>query len=139
MPVMSDERKRPKRPYRSTRRANGPMLRYWREEADLSQIELGKRAGISHTQISRIETGESESPRTSTLKALASALDKDLEDLVIREQPAPYGVPEKPGPTPGQQEAFRRIEEEKNERDFGSEAGTEDENGGPGDPTDRAP
>jgi DNA-binding XRE family transcriptional regulator len=44
-----------------------------REELGLSQRELAKRAGISHTVISRIEGGE-RSPSPKTLERLADAL-----------------------------------------------------------------
>jgi HTH-type transcriptional regulator/antitoxin HipB len=44
-----------------------------REAMGLSQRELGKRAGISHTVISRIEGGE-HSPSPKTLERLADAL-----------------------------------------------------------------
>ena len=44
-----------------------------REALGLSQRELGKRAGISHTVISRIEGGE-HSPSPKTLERLADAL-----------------------------------------------------------------
>jgi HTH-type transcriptional regulator / antitoxin HipB len=44
-----------------------------RESLGLSQRELGKRAGISHTVISRIEGGE-HSPSPKTLERLADAL-----------------------------------------------------------------
>jgi DNA-binding XRE family transcriptional regulator len=44
-----------------------------REALGLSQRELGKRAGISHTVISRIEGGE-HSPSPKTLERLAEAL-----------------------------------------------------------------
>jgi HTH-type transcriptional regulator/antitoxin HipB len=44
-----------------------------REEMGLSQRELGKRAGISHTVISRIEGGD-HSPSPKTLERLADAL-----------------------------------------------------------------
>jgi ribosome-binding protein aMBF1 (putative translation factor) len=44
-----------------------------REELGLSQRELAKRAGLSHTVISRIESGE-HSPSRKTLERLADVL-----------------------------------------------------------------
>jgi ribosome-binding protein aMBF1 (putative translation factor) len=44
-----------------------------REELGLSQRELAKRAGISHTVVSRIEQGE-HTPSRKTLERLADAL-----------------------------------------------------------------
>src|SRR4051812_9045225 len=87
MPVMSEEQKRPKRPYKSSRRANGPMLRYLRERAGYSQMELQDVSGVSHTQISRIETGESPGPRTGTMRRLAEALEVDINELYIFDSP----------------------------------------------------
>lgn len=47
----------------------------------MTQHELGKRAGISGSQVYRLEAAERE-PRLSTLIALARALGKDPGDLV---------------------------------------------------------
>jgi HTH-type transcriptional regulator/antitoxin HipB len=53
--------------------AVGRLLASRREELGLSQRELGKRAGISHTVISRIESGQ-HAPSAKTLERLAEAL-----------------------------------------------------------------
>jgi transcriptional regulator with XRE-family HTH domain len=45
------------------------LLRYARSKADLSQRELGRRAGVSQTSISLIED-EKTSPRFETLERL---------------------------------------------------------------------
>jgi transcriptional regulator with XRE-family HTH domain len=47
----------------------------------LTQHELGARAGISGSQVYRLEAAERE-PRLSTLVALARALGKDPGDMV---------------------------------------------------------
>ncbi len=107
---MSEGKKRAKRPYRSTRRANGAMLRYLREGAELTQEELQELSGISHTQISRIETGESIRPRKGTLTRLANALNVNVERLVIRE--APPDVPDLPMQNEENQHKLRSKEEE---------------------------
>lgn len=56
-------------------------LRPTRERKALSQRELAALAGMTHTQISRIETGLSE-PYPSTVRKLAAALGVDPTDLM---------------------------------------------------------
>lgn len=61
----------------------GSFIREKREELGLSRNALATAAGISHTELRRIETGERKEPSGSILKALATALnipeDKMLE------------------------------------------------------------
>ena len=47
----------------------------------MTQHELGERAGISGSQVYRLEAAERE-PRLSTLVSLAHALGKDPSELV---------------------------------------------------------
>ena len=61
------------RPRRTSRPRSRSSWRSRREEMGLSQRELAKRAGISHTVISRVEGGE-HSPSPKTLERLADAL-----------------------------------------------------------------
>jgi transcriptional regulator with XRE-family HTH domain len=56
-------------------------LRKARKANGLTQYELGERAGISGSQVYRLEAAERE-PRLSTLLALAHALDEDPGDMV---------------------------------------------------------
>ena len=56
-------------------------LRSSRRTLGMTQHELGKRAGISGSQVYRLEAAERE-PRLSTLVSLARALDKDPAELV---------------------------------------------------------
>jgi len=56
-------------------------LRSHRRTLGMTQHELGKRAGISGSQVYRLEAAERE-PRLSTLVSLARALDKDPAELV---------------------------------------------------------
>jgi DNA-binding XRE family transcriptional regulator len=50
----------------------GKFVAWRREELGLSQRELGKRAGVSHTVISRLESGQ-QVPSPRTLERLAEA------------------------------------------------------------------
>ena len=56
-------------------------LRSARRALGLTQHELGKQAGISGSQVYRLEAAERE-PRLSTLVSLARALGKDPAELV---------------------------------------------------------
>jgi HTH-type transcriptional regulator/antitoxin HipB len=54
----------------------GKFVAWRREELGLSQRELGKRAGVSHTVISRLESGQ-QVPSPRTLERLAEAFRVD--------------------------------------------------------------
>lgn len=56
-------------------------LRLWRKHRGLSIKELAEKAGLSSAYISELETGKKEG-RLSSLKALSSALEVDLDDIV---------------------------------------------------------
>lgn len=57
-----------------------PLLRAWREWKALEQTELGQRAGITATTISRLENGAS--ARLGTIAKLADALGISREQLL---------------------------------------------------------
>lgn len=57
--------------------AFGQRLRELREEAGITLAELGQRAGMHFTAVSRIERGVVE-PNWPTVVKLAAALDADL-------------------------------------------------------------
>ncbi len=65
----------------------GAALAHYRTRANLTLKGLQKVSGISYTQISRIENGESPSPHFSTLGALAEALDISIDDIVVYDAP----------------------------------------------------
>lgn len=52
---------------------NGDIIRIAREALNMTQKELGERAGLDHTTVSRIERGVYAAPR-HTMKALTTAL-----------------------------------------------------------------
>ncbi len=56
-------------------------LRQLRKDRELTQAELGKRAGVHNVNLSRYERGLSE-PSAETLKRLAEALDVSVGYLV---------------------------------------------------------
>lgn len=114
--MLTMSEKKPRRPFRSTRRANGWALRRYREDADLTLHGLAELSGISYTQISRIETGHTPNPRSSTLKALAAALGVDSRDLVTQE---PSPVPDEPGLTDENRE---KLDAKRREWDAQDEA-----------------
>lgn len=62
------------------RRAVGDRIREIRLEHNLTQEQLGERAGIDRQAINRIEQGHA-SPRLDTLIRLAEALQVPLGDL----------------------------------------------------------
>lgn len=57
-------------------------LKTERRRAALTQIELAEKAGVGIATIARIETGEIEEPRVSTLRKLAGALGIEPRDLL---------------------------------------------------------
>lgn len=61
----------------------GRLLRYARKKANLSQRELGRRAGVTQASIARIEGGDT-SPRFDTLDRLLSACGFELEPIPKR-------------------------------------------------------
>jgi transcriptional regulator with XRE-family HTH domain len=56
-------------------------LRLARKIARLTQAELGRRAGVDPTIISRLEAGKRESASYETIVKLARALNVSAEDL----------------------------------------------------------
>lgn len=54
-----------------------------REDKNLSQRRLAQMAGISNTEISRIEKGERQQPSPATLKKLAPCLGIPYTDLLV--------------------------------------------------------
>ncbi|WP_429065842.1 helix-turn-helix domain-containing protein [Aeromonas veronii] len=57
-----------------------------RNEAGLSQQELADRAGISKSQIWRLEKGEQKNPTLETLIPISTALGVSLDEIVFGEE-----------------------------------------------------
>lgn len=62
----------------------GKFIEMIRTERDLSQRQLAELAGISNTEIWRLETGERKRPSPDVLKAIAPHLGVRYEDLMIK-------------------------------------------------------
>jgi tetratricopeptide (TPR) repeat protein/transcriptional regulator with XRE-family HTH domain len=59
--------------------AFGPLLRRYRDAANLTQEELAERSGMSVQAIGALERGDRRSPRPSTVEFLAEALRLDAQ------------------------------------------------------------
>lgn len=59
----------------------GEYIKKLREEKGISQRQLSISADISHTEISRIETGDRKEPHPIILKAIGKALGINYLDL----------------------------------------------------------
>mgnify|MGYP002707846612 FL=1 len=60
----------------------GQMIAEAREKAGLSKNQLGELAGVSHTEISRIESGEREIPNPKTLRKISKHIGVNYNDLM---------------------------------------------------------
>lgn len=61
------------------------ILKQIREEQGLSQEELSKKASVSRTTISELETGKTGVITNITLEKLATALNKKVPDIFFKE------------------------------------------------------
>ncbi len=64
----------------------GQRIRQAREQAQMSQVELARRIGISANALCSIEAGETD-PRVSRVVAIARELHVSLDALVGMEPP----------------------------------------------------
>jgi transcriptional regulator with XRE-family HTH domain len=62
----------------------GKYIESIRTLRELSQRQLAERAGISNTEVWRIETGQRKNPTPAVLKALAPHLEVPYEELLIK-------------------------------------------------------
>ena len=62
----------------------GIPLREFRKEHDLSQRELGEMCGLTHSAISRIESGERTRLEFETMRLMAQALGITVDELVAQ-------------------------------------------------------
>ena len=59
----------------------GYKIKEFREEMNMTQEELSKRAGVSRTIISGLETGAIKVTTTATLLKIAEALGKTINEI----------------------------------------------------------
>lgn len=59
----------------------GEAIRHYRGRAGMSQERLAELAGVAPTSVVRLENGEIERPRTTTLAKLAGALGVDPQEF----------------------------------------------------------
>lgn len=94
----------------------GELIKERRMAKQWSKRGLAEKAGVSHSEIHRIENGERENPSVTILNAIADALGIPRDDMLhvagyrVEEDNMP--VIEKAFPdlkTPRQQEAARKI------------------------------
>lgn len=62
-------------------RAIGQAIRFYRGRYGFTQEQLAAKAGIAPTSVVRLENGEIERPRISTLTKIADALEVDPQEL----------------------------------------------------------
>ena len=60
----------------------GPLIKRLREEKGWSQRELGRRSGVHHSLISRLESGVQDDTHTQVVLRLAEALGVDVRELL---------------------------------------------------------
>ncbi len=59
----------------------GDTIRYYRGREDMTQEQLAERAGIAPTSVVRLEKGEIQRPRISTLTKIENALNMEPREL----------------------------------------------------------
>ena len=69
------------------RRTLGERIRQYRESAELTQEALAHAADIGRVTLVRLEQGK-QPPRFKTLTAIAHALERPVEDLLVEREPS---------------------------------------------------
>jgi transcriptional regulator with XRE-family HTH domain len=62
----------------------GKRIQACRRQKGISQRELARRAGVRHALISELETGKRNDAMTSSIRAIAIALDTGMDYLCDR-------------------------------------------------------
>jgi transcriptional regulator with XRE-family HTH domain len=76
----------------------GPRLRQLREEAGLSQAQLGQRIELHGSQVNKLETNVNQ-PTLATALAIAEALGRPLADFLPDDGTQPCGPTKRGGRT----------------------------------------
>ena len=58
------------------------MLKTLREQQELTQVQLAKKAGVTQTYIAKLEGGDKANPSLDVLKRLARALGVPVTELL---------------------------------------------------------
>jgi transcriptional regulator with XRE-family HTH domain len=75
-------------------KAVGEVIRFYRGRHDMTQEHLARKAGIAPTSVVRLENGEIERPRISTLTKIADALEVEPQELTSFVTRNPASIPE---------------------------------------------
>lgn len=67
------------------KRINKDLIRNKRIEKGYSQEKLSDLTGVSRSQIQRLESGETDDTKTSTINKICIVLDIKLEDVINSE------------------------------------------------------
>lgn len=67
----------------------GKRIQELRQEKNLSQRELAKKAEMDYTYLSKIENGKMPPPKSDVIERLATLLKADLNELLILAGKAP--------------------------------------------------
>lgn len=59
-------------------------LRWFRKQANLTQVELARRVGVTQTYISELETGKKDSPSLRLLSRIAAELGVTIPELLTK-------------------------------------------------------
>jgi transcriptional regulator with XRE-family HTH domain len=57
-------------------------LKRYRAKIGLSQDQLARKAGITYSTLTKLESGVNQNPKVKTLQQLAKALDVTIDDLM---------------------------------------------------------
>ena len=57
-------------------------LKRYRTKIGLSQDQLARKAGITYSTLTKLESGMNQNPKVKTLQAVAVALEVTLDDLM---------------------------------------------------------
>jgi transcriptional regulator with XRE-family HTH domain len=74
----------------------GPKLRHFREQAGMTQAELGKRVGLVGSQINKLETNVNQ-PTLATALAIADSLGRSLDEFTHGRPPELQAEAKRPG------------------------------------------
>jgi len=57
-------------------------VKQYRTKMGLSQDQLARKAGITYSTLTKLESGVNQNPKVKTLQQLAQALEVTLDDLI---------------------------------------------------------